>query len=440
MRGFYLGSRFFIVVTALCVLFLIAFAEPTVLDFAKIGVLVLVGLAVLDTALLFARRGGATAARTMPERMSNGDPNDVDIVVRNGYGFATHVEVIDELPVQFQQRTMHERLLLGPGAETSVRYTVRPVERGEYNFGVINVFVASPLGLVRRRFRFDADRMVPVYPSYQQMRKYELLAVSNRLSSVGVKKVRRIGHTMEFDQIREYVRGDDYRTINWRATARTADLMVNQYQDEKAQQVYCVIDKGRTMKMPFEGMTLLDYAVNTSLVMANTALLKGDKAGLITFAERVNEILPADRRLSQMQNVLGTLYNQRTNFLESSFDTLYATIRQKVNSRSLLLLYTNFETLASLQRQLPYLRKIARDHLLVVVFFENTELTASLAKVPHTVEEIYMKTITEKFDFEKRLIVKELQRYGIASILTTPSALTVSSINKYLELKARRLI
>ena len=141
-----------------------------------------------------------------------------------------------------------------------------------------------------------------------------------------------------------------------------------------------------------------------------------------------------------MQKILEVLYNQKTNFLESNYELLYANIRQRITNRSLLLLYTNFETLSSLQRDLPYFRKIARDHLLVVVFFENTELRALLDAPASTTEEIYLKTIAEKFAFEKRQIVKELQRYGIHSILTTPSGLTVNTINKYLELKARRLI
>ncbi len=348
--------------------------------------------------------------------------------------------IVDELPVQFQKRDMEATLTIPSGGSRAVSYTVRPVERGEYRFGTINVFARTPLGLVRRRYRSGGDLMAPVYPSYIQMRRYELLAISNRLSQAGIKKIRRVGQTMEFDQIREYVIGDDFRNINWKATARTSELMVNQFQDEKAQQVYSVIDKGRVMKMPFEGMTLLDYAINTSLVISNIALLKGDKAGLATFSEKMGTLLPAERRRSQMQKVLEILYNQRTNFMESSFDLLYATIRRKLTTRSLLFLYTNFETLSSLQRQLPYLRNIARDHLLVVVFFENTELRAMLETMPTDTEGVYLKTIAEKFAFEKRLIVKELQRYGITSILTTPSGLTVSTINKYLELKARRLI
>ncbi|HVZ40676.1 MAG TPA: DUF58 domain-containing protein [Candidatus Kapabacteria bacterium] len=440
MKSFYLDRRFFVAAGLLVALFLFAFSARFLLLYAQIGLISLGALTILDALILFRMRDGMRAERIVAERLSNGDYNPVSIVVENRYPMSVRATVIDEIPFQFQKRDLEIDISVGSGGSTRVEYSLRPVERGEYRFGAVNVFAASPLGLIRRRYRFAADQMVPVYPSYLQMRRYELLAISNRLSEVGIKRIRRVGHTMEFDQIREYVQGDDYRTVNWKATARASKLMINQFQDEKAQQVYSVIDKGRVMKMPFEGMSLLDYAINTSLVISNIALVKGDKAGLITFSDRLGTMLAADRRRAQMQKVLEVLYNQKTNFHESSFESLYGNIRQRLTTRSLLFLYTNFETLSSLTRQLPYLRAIARDHLLVVVFFENTEMKELLASVPGNTEEVYLKTIAEKFAFEKKLIVKELQRYGITSILTTPSGLTVSTINKYLEIKARRLI
>jgi uncharacterized protein (DUF58 family) len=440
MRSLYLDKRLFILIGAEVFLFVLGFMFPVLYVIARVGILALLLLLVIDLILVYRTKEGVRAVRETPEKFSNGDETEVRIYLENRYPFPVRLTIVDELPAQFQKRDSHFSLSIASGRNSIVAYGVRPVERGEYHFGSVNIYAAAPIGLVRRRYTFAGDVMVPVYPSFVQMRRYELLAVTHRLSEVGVKKIRRVGQTMEFDQIRNYVRGDDYRTINWKATARVGDFMVNQFQDEKSQQVYSVIDKGRVMKMPFEGMTLLDYAINTSLVISNIALLKGDKAGLVTFAEKVGTILPAERRRAQMQKIMEVLYNQRTNFLESSYESLYANIRQRVTTRSLILLYTNFETRSALERQLPFLRKIARDHLVVVVFFENTELKSLLESTPEGIEEIYVKTIAEKFAYEKRMIVKELGRYGIHSILTTPAGLTVNTINKYLELKARRLI
>jgi uncharacterized protein (DUF58 family) len=245
---------------------------------------------------------------------------------------------------------------------------------------------------------------------------------------------------MEFDHIKEYVRGDDYRTINWKATARKIRLMVNHFEDEKSQQVYSAIDIGRVMKMPFEGMSLLDYAINASLVISNIALYKHDKAGIITFSNKVSNLLPAGRQSRQMIKILDLLYNQKTDFLESDFEILSATILRKINHRSLVLLFTNFETLNALQRQLGYIKSLSTAHVVVVIFFINTELFELIEKPAKNVEKIYHKTIAEKFAYEKRLIVKELARHNIHSILTTPQNLSVNTINKYLELKARGLI
>jgi uncharacterized protein (DUF58 family) len=291
-----------------------------------------------------------------------------------------------------------------------------------------------------RRYKFDADKSVPVYPSFLQMRKYQLLAISNRLSEIGVKKIRKIGHSMEFEQIRDYVKGDDIRTINWKATARRHQLMVNAYTDEKSQQVYCLIDKSRVMKMPFDGMSLLDYAINASLVLSNTALLKQDKAGIISFAEEIAGIVPAAKKQVQMNLILEHLYRQKTRYLESDFEKLYATIRNKVNQRSLLILFTNFESMQAMHRQLRFLRRIAQQHLLLVVFFENAGLDEIIHKPANNLEDIYVKTIAEKFVFEKKQIVRELQQHGILSVLTTPQNLTIDTVNKYLEIKARQLL
>ncbi len=436
----YFANLLYYIITAVIVLFVFGFFFPFIYPIANYSLLAVVSLLVVDVLILFSNRKGFFARRDTLDKLSNGDDNPVQIVLENRYLFPARITVIDELPFQFQARDKEYKLKVDSGKSKTIEYDVHPVKRGEYSFGAVNIYVKSPIGLIQRRFRFSQDMMVPVYPSFMQMRKYELLAISNQLTDAGIKKIRRRGNNAEFEQIKEYVSGDDYRTINWKATARKSKLMINQYQDEKSQQVYSVIDMGRVMRMPFEGLSLLDYAINSSLVISNIAMLKQDKAGIVTFSHKVQSVLPADRRNAQLQKILELLYNQKTGYLESDFENLFINVKTKINQRSLLLLYTNFESLSGLQRQLKYLRRLAKDHLLVVIFFENTELHAFLDKPATTTEEVYNKAIAEKFAFEKKLIVKELEKYGIHSILTAPQNLSVSTINKYLELKARGLI
>ncbi len=421
-------------------LYVIAYFVPSLYLFTGYLFLILLTLLTLDILIVFLAKTGIAAHRIMPEKLSNGDENAIHIIIKNFYTFAIRAKIIDEIPFQFQVRDFSIPRKIKASSENEVMYYLRPTERGEYFFGNLNIYVASPLQLISRRFTFGYNEMVPTYPSYIQLRKYDLMAFSNHLFQYGIKRIRRIGNTMEFEQIKEYVQGDDIRTLNWKATAKRNSLMVNQFQDEKSQSVYMIIDKGRVMKMPFNGLSLLDYAINATLVLSNVILKKHDKAGIFTFSKKVDNRVVAEKRSSQMQQIMENLYHVKTDFFESDYSRLYVDIKKNINHRSLLLLYTNFETMDSLHRQLPYLKGIAKNHLLVVIFFQNTELHDLIHNKANTIQEVYDKVIAEKFAFEKRLIVNELKKYGIHTVLTQPEHLTLDTINKYLEIKSRGIL
>jgi uncharacterized protein (DUF58 family) len=416
----------------------VAFYYPPLMILPKILWYLLLALILADYFFLFVAGKAPVAYRKMAERFSNGDENKIILQVTNSMSFEVYMKIIDELPVQLQQRDWVLQHHFKAGQLKTISYSIKPSIRGEYAFGDIIIYIQSRLGLVMRRHNITAAITVPVYPSYMQLRKYQLFSQTTIQTEQGTKRMRKIGHSMEFEQIKEYVRGDDIRNINWKATARKSSLMINNFSDEKSQQVYCIIDKGRLMKMPFGDLSLLDYAINSTLVLSNVCLQKQDRVGLITFSNKMGTVLPADRKPIQKANILQLLYNEETSFLESDYELLYLQLRRQVKQRSLLILLTNFESLAGLNRQLNYLRSIARHHLLMVVFFENTALTQVAIAPAENVDQLYTKTIAEKFTYEKRLIVKELLKYGILSILTSPEKLTVNTINKYLELKARQ--
>lgn len=439
-KKIYLNNLFYFALFCVVFCFCLAFIFPALYNATWYLLLVLVAFLGLDILILFLAKTGIEASRITPEKLSNGDENPIGIDIKNYYTFPITAKIIDEIPEQFQVRNFEITRKIKASSQDDIQYYLRPTERGEYIFGNLNVYVISPLRLISRRFTFNKNQMVPTYPSYIQLRKYDLMAFSNNLFQYGVKKIRRIGHTMEFEQIKEYVQGDDIRTLNWKATAKKNSLMVNQFQDEKSQSIYMAIDKGRVMKMPFNGLSLLDYAINATLVLSNVILKKQDKAGMFAFSKKIENRVVAERRSSQMQQILESLYNIKTDFFESDYSRLYADVKKNINQRSLIILYTNFETLDSLHRQLPYLKGIAKSHLLVVVFFQNTELNEIINSKAVTIQEVYDKAIAEKFAFEKRLIVNELKKYGIYSVLTQPENLTLDTINKYLEIKARGIL
>ena len=370
-----------------------------------------------------------SATRHCADRFSNGDDNAVSITIENHFRIPVRVEIIDEVPAGL---TAPSHIPPVGGPQSSVNYHLRPTRRGIYSFGHIRLFARTLIGLAERRFTTGQSQEVKVYPSFAHLSQYEFLAIHNNLTEQGIKRIRRVGHHTEFEQIKDYVAGDDYRTINWRATARRHQLMVNVYQDERSQQIYSIIDKGRVMQQAFRGMTLLDYAIKASLALSYVAMRKDDRAGIITFADHVDTVLRAERQQGHLQKAMEVLHAQQTEFGETDYSALCVSVNKHITKRSLLVLYTNFTTLVALRRQLPYLQQLSQRHRLLVVFFED-ELT------PRGKGQEVVDVIAEKFVYEKRLIVSLLRQHGITALLTQPEQLSVNVINKYLEIKQQSL-
>jgi uncharacterized protein (DUF58 family) len=436
----FLTQWFYVGLASFIALFLLVFYVPVLKPVAIVLFIAFLAVCIAEYSILFFSQRTVTAQRVTANRFSNGDKNKIELIVENGFQFRVHITVIDELPEQLQIRNWNRYIMLKPYQQKSIIWYFKPLQRGEYYFGNIHVFASIGTGLLSRRFTVKADKMIPVYPSFMQLYKYKLLMSTTIQSQAGSHRMRKIGHSMEFEQIKDYVSGDDIRTLNWKASARKGGLMINNFMEERSQQVYCIIDKGRLMKMPFDGLTLLDYAINTCLVLSNVCLRKQDRVGVITFSNTPDTVLAADHRPIQAANILQLLYKQQSGFLESDFEILYAQVRSKIKHRSLLILFTNFESLSGLNRQIDYLRSLAKNHLLLVVFFQNSELEQLARSPAKKVEDLYVKVVAEKFSFEKRIIAKELSKYGILSILSSPKNLTINTVNKYLELKARQAI
>lgn len=436
----YLTNRFFWFFAAIAVFFALAYPFGWLFPLAQAAFAIGVALVFTDIALLYARRPDVVCLREVPPVLSLSDPNPVKIFLENRSRLHLHLTVVDELPVQFQRRDFEVEWNLQPGSSYLIEHSLRPVTRGVYAFGNINLFAATRLGLVERRLIFKQPQEVDVYPSIIQMKRYELRAMRQISHETGVKKMRRIGHSYEFEQIKNYVPGDDYRSINWKASGRRGALMVNQYEDERSQQVYCIVDKSRVMRMPFDDLALMDYSINTALAISNIVLKKQDKAGLLTFSDVIGATIKAERDTSQLNRILESLYRERERPGEANYELLYEAVRRLIGARSLLLLFTNFESTYALERALPTLRRLSRFHLLVVVFFENTEIRRLTHEDVHKTTDIYRQTVARQFLQEKKEMVNKLRQYGIQAILTKPQDLTLNTINKYLELKSRGLI
>tara|TARA_R110002126_G_scaffold255719_2_gene398775 strand:+ start:4206 stop:5540 length:1335 start_codon:yes stop_codon:yes gene_type:complete len=435
----FLNNRFFYALSIVATLFVVGFFAPIFFEISKVLLFMLIVLVCIDILILYQTNKGIEIERNLPERLSNGDENKIALLLKNKYPFVAHLSLIEELPFQFQKRDFIFNQVLAKKEEKTIHYNLTPKERGVYLFGHINVYANSALKLATRKYVLGDEKELKCYPSFLRLREFDIKNFNSASVSYGSKKTRRIGHSLEFEQIKEYVSGDDIRTLNWKATAKRNQLMVNQYVEEKSQSVYTIIDKGRAMQMTFNGLTLLDYAVNATLAISNIILRKQDKAGMLSFSTKLEDWVVAERRNSQMSLISEALHNIKTNFAEPDFSTLYSVVKRKITQRSLLILFTNFETIDGLNRQLPYLRALAKNHLVLIVFFKNTELDTLIDTEAETIQGVYDSIIAEKFMYEKKRIVNELKKYGIQSVLTKPEDLTGASINKYLDLKSRGL-
>lgn len=438
LKNTYLNNQFFYALLVIVAGYIVSFFLKFLFPIVQLSLLVLIGVFLLDFILLFFTNKTVYTERKYPERFSNGDWNKLSLQIQNQYSFPIHVRLIEELPIQLQIRNFEKKERLKKNENKTIDYEIKPTKRGEYQFGQLHIFV-SCLGFFERKITQQTPVMIKNYPSFLQMRHYTLIATTNQLHQTGIKRIRKIGATTEFENIKNYSTGDEYRSINWKATGKAQKLMVNQYQEEKSQPVYSILDLGRAMRMPFDELTLLDYAINSSLVLSNVTLKKEEKAGIITFNDKVYKHIVADRKNHQMQLILEGLYHIQTDFKETDFSHLYSYAKKKLPQRSLLFIYTNFESLDALDRQINYLKLLKKNHVLVLVLFKNTELNEYIKTNPKDAMDIYRQTIAEKINYEKELIINKLHQYRIHTIYTEPKDLTIQSINKYLELKSRGL-
>lgn len=436
----YLTGRFFTCLLLGVFALVMVYIIPPLWIWVTGALCVLGVMLLLELITLYRYKQGFEASRVVADKFSNGEDNPVRVVIRNGYPVGVRCRLIDEIPVEFQNRDISFHVSVSPGEQKEINYTLRPTKRGAYGFGKVRAFISTRLSLVERRYSFDLEQEVAVYPSFMMMHRYELMAYGNYHPENGAIRTRALGGNMAFEQIKPYVVGDDPRTVNWKATAKHNHLMVNTYTEERSQQIYCLVDKGRTMQSPFNGMTMLDHAINTVLTLSNVILKKGDRAGLITFSNTSRNCVKADNRMGQLNKISESLYRLETHYQEADFEKLYVSVVRQIPTRSLLILFTNFDTVTGMKRHLPALRQLATRHLVLVVLFENSELNKAMERPVRGVKDVYFETIAAGFAMEKRQMVRELSQLGIRVILSKPEALTVNSINSYLDLKERKLI
>jgi uncharacterized protein (DUF58 family) len=435
----FLRPRFFWAIGICISMFIIAFYLPFVSHFAYILFALFFFLIIIDYVIIYNNNEPVHCSRLMNDKWGNGDEEQIKLYLKSKCNWPIKFEIQDEIPIQFQKRNFSIIGLLLSFDVKEITYNLKPQSRGVYSFGSIFMFIHSPLGFIERKLEFNASLDAKVYPSYKRLKGKRIKGGAYN-SEIGDNKVTKLSNSLEFDHIKDYVTGDDIRSINWKASARRGQMMVNTFNDERSQQVYLVLDMGRNMGLAFDGMRLNDYAINASLMLSHTILLKKDKVGVITFENKIKDVLSASRKSNQLTKITEVLYKQESLFLDPNYEALVSHIHYQVGQRSLIILFANFETVSSLERNLVYLKAISKKHVLCAVVFENEGIKTIHGQYENTLQGVYIKTIADKFSLEKKRIIKEMNKHGILSIFTTPDKLTSASINKYLELKTKRII
>lgn len=380
--------------------------------------------------------------RRVDDKLSLGAANPVRIEVRSLWHLPLKLHLRDLPPPRFEITGEAERIIDVPTGNRPVliTYHVTPPAKGDFHFGDIFVEYAGRLGLIVRMGRFPASLLVKVYPNLKETEKYEMLARRGRLMQVGIRSAKIRGGGAEFESLREYVPGDEYKKIDWSATARRGKLITRQYEAERSQNIVLMLDTGRTMLQPVQKMAKLDYVVNTALMLAYVAASSDDKVGLMAFDADVRVFLPPAKSKAQVYRILESLYNLEARLVETDYAEAFQNLATSWRRRSLIVLFSDLvdpESSAQILNAIPMLEE---RHRVVCVTVSDPHIVAAANKLPETSAEVYSKAVAMQVLLERRQAISALKRRGVWTIDSPPQDLSADLINHYLDLKAKSLI
>jgi uncharacterized protein (DUF58 family) len=325
-----------------------------------------------------------------------------------------------------------------PGRDDRVTYQVHADRRGDAFWGDLHLRVLGPLGLAWRQRVVPRQDPLRVQPGVAEVRRYRLLAMHNRLREAGFRAIRQRGEGGSFESLREYVRGDDPRTMDWKASARRTQLIVRQFEVERRQNVVLMIDAGRLMTQQIGGRERLDHALSAALLLADVASLHGDLVGLLVFADRVTQYLPPSRAsLSRLADALGEVHAR---MVEPNYPAAFTYLAQQLRRRSLLVMFTDVIDSRASQALVAHLGRAAQRHLPIAVAIRNPELEATAAQPPHDESDVFRRAAAEELLQARATALAAMQRSGVLVADTRPSDAVPSAVNRYLDVKRRGLL
>lgn len=418
-------------------------ALGTAFAWLAIAWLVVVAALLLADWRLMPRPRDWELARRHDDRLSLAAPNRIEVAVRLFRpGRAPLVWLRDNPPVGFaiadEERVLHGHV--PPGEAAVFAYHVRPPRRGDYRFGDLHLRWESPLGLLRRQARFPAAESVKVYPNLVDVRKYDLLLRRNALWELGLRARRTPGSGSEYERLRDYQPDDEYRRINWKATARRGKPISVEYEAERSQNIVVLLDVGRMMRGPVGDVAKMDFAINAVLLLTYVAAQKGDKVGLLAFADKPLVWVSPHSGRAQFHRMLEQLYAVEGQPVEPDYGAAFTYFATKQMRRSLAIVFSDLTGSISSEALVRQMIRLRQRHLPLLVTVGDPGVQALAAQPISGSAALYERTVAQQILDERRLALDRLRGAGVLTLDAPADELSVAVINRYLEIKERTLI
>jgi len=359
------------------------------------------------------------------------------------------ITIRDEPPLLFVgAESAILRSILVPHETTELVYQVRPLKRGNYSFGDLTIRWWGPLNFFIRQATIPASAPVKVYPNLHEIRKYDLLARRDQLSGMGLHNVRLRGEGTAFESLRDYTPDDPYKIINWKATARRARPISMDYEPERSQRVMIAVDVGRMMRSPIRvddpdgdswNMAKVDFVINSVLLFSYVATLKGDQVGLLIFADQVQQYLAPRAGRAHFQQLLEMMYAVESQPVEADYGRALNYLGIQSKKRSLVVVFTDLSGSRASESLLMHMPRLLPRHLPLLVTIRDPVLDQETSHHPTTSDLVYRRAIAEQLNNERSLLLENLLRRGVLTLDIAAEHLTMAVVNRYLQLKARRL-
>lgn len=388
--------------------------------------------AALDAALAL-RPARLEGTRQVAGTLALGAWVTVGLRIANRGGSAAVLTVHDHPGAASEVRDLPRDIVIAARGWGVLRYGLRPLARGDFNFGRIEVRLRSPLRLWRRRLWLGQAARIRVYPNFAALVKYALLAVDNRLSQIGVLKRRRRGAGLEFHQLRDYRDGDALRQIDWKATARMRRLISRDYQDERDQQVVFLIDSGRRMATQDGELSHFDHALNAVLLLSYVGLRQGDAVGFMTLGGEPRWFAPR-KSPSTVNLIMQGLYDLQPTLAMPDYTRAATDLTLRLRKRALVIVMSNLRDEDD-EGLLPALEMLGRRHLVVYASLREKLLSRVLEVRADTFDRALTRAAAADYLHARELVFRRIAASATSCLDVEPERMPIALVNRYLDIK-----